>query len=292
MDRFHPAFPHDGHRCLGGLDSRCRLSTGLTYYRYLPWSLRDVHDLSLHKVLAGPVGAGNLRWPGQWPAGVDICGCNSVVFLEKKDDCHRHCSYRKQSGSVIIQYWFIIPSLRSADSHTTAGIVYPIMMRRLFVSMGFPWAVRALAFLMLGCLVICCAIMKLRPRACPSTVLLDFRHFRDPSYMAFVAGKSVFSCYLLMNLPVGFYWPGWHVFLNSFHVNDGISLRSFFLYSEIRSSTQDWRWYGFLPFKHDECYESHRTYWTKFACRSVRSPPSQKPIQAPFSSTDFFLLIL
>lgn len=79
-------------------------------------------------------------------------------------------------------------------------------MRRLFISTGFPWAVRALAFLMMGCLVICCAIMKLRPRPRQSTSLVDFKHFRDPSYMAFVAGKTVSSCYLPINLPVGFCW--------------------------------------------------------------------------------------
>ncbi|KAJ5526721.1 MFS general substrate transporter [Penicillium frequentans] len=79
----------------------------------------------------------------------------------------------------------------AATGSSLAGIIYPIMMRRLFVSMGFPWAVRALAFLMLGCLVICCAIMKLRPRACPSTLLLDFKHFRDSPYMAFVAAFTL-----------------------------------------------------------------------------------------------------
>lgn len=86
------------------------------------------------------------------------------------------------------------------DWQTTAGIVYPIMLRRLFLSIGFPWAVRSLAFLMLACLVICCAIMRLRPRARRLTALIEFKHFHDLSYMAFVAGKPV--CFLF---PFEFY---------------------------------------------------------------------------------------
>lgn len=62
------------------------------------------------------------------------------------------------------------------------------MLRRLFVQVGFPWAVRILAFLMLGCLIICCAVLRLRPRPRKATALIEFKHFRDLSYMAFVAG--------------------------------------------------------------------------------------------------------
>ena len=63
------------------------------------------------------------------------------------------------------------------------------MLRRLFVQVGFPWAVRALTFVMLGCLAVCCAVMRPRPRPCRASALLDFRHFRDLSYMVFVAGQ-------------------------------------------------------------------------------------------------------
>ncbi|KAJ5719791.1 MFS general substrate transporter [Penicillium malachiteum] len=79
----------------------------------------------------------------------------------------------------------------AATGSSLAGIIYPIMMRRLFVSMGFPWAVRVLAFLMLGCLVICCVIMRLRPRPRQLTNLIDFSHFYDRSYMAFVAAFAL-----------------------------------------------------------------------------------------------------
>ncbi|KAL4889083.1 MFS general substrate transporter [Aspergillus ambiguus] len=79
----------------------------------------------------------------------------------------------------------------AATGSSLAGIVYPIMLRRLFVQIGFPCAVRALTFLMLGCLVICCAVMRLRPRRRKSTALIDFKHFQDFSYMAFVAAFTL-----------------------------------------------------------------------------------------------------
>ncbi|PLB38219.1 MFS general substrate transporter [Aspergillus candidus] len=79
----------------------------------------------------------------------------------------------------------------AATGSSLAGIIYPIMLRRLFVQIGFAWAVRALTFLILGCLMICCAVMKLRPRPRRATALIEFKHFRDRSYMAFVAAFTL-----------------------------------------------------------------------------------------------------
>lgn len=60
------------------------------------------------------------------------------------------------------------------------------------MSTGFPWAVRILTFIILGSLIICCAVMRIRPRHRKSG-LVDFKHFRDPSYMAFVAGRCPYD---------------------------------------------------------------------------------------------------
>ncbi len=62
-------------------------------------------------------------------------------------------------------------------------------MRRLFVQVGFPWAVRALAFLMLGCLALSCAVMRLRPRQRRTGALVRWSHFQDLPYSTFVAGQ-------------------------------------------------------------------------------------------------------
>ncbi|KAL9024521.1 MAG: hypothetical protein Q9196_006458, partial [Gyalolechia fulgens] len=73
----------------------------------------------------------------------------------------------------------------AATGSSTAGIIYPIMARRLFVSVGFPWAVRALAFLILGSLLPCIAIMRLRPNIKRRGALFDLKHFRDAPYTTF-----------------------------------------------------------------------------------------------------------
>lgn len=72
------------------------------------------------------------------------------------------------------------------------------MLRRLFVQIGFPWAVRALTFLILGCLIVACLVMKLRPRSSKGTSLIELKHFRDFPYVVFIAGQfgnEVSPCY-------------------------------------------------------------------------------------------------
>lgn len=69
-----------------------------------------------------------------------------------------------------------------------AGILYPIMLRRLFITIGFPWAVRIMGFIIMACLAVCCAVMRLRPRPRRVGALINLGHFRDPGYMVFVAG--------------------------------------------------------------------------------------------------------
>ncbi|KAL8794102.1 MAG: hypothetical protein Q9195_003287 [Heterodermia aff. obscurata] len=73
----------------------------------------------------------------------------------------------------------------AATGSSAAGILYPIMERRLFVSIGFPWAVRALAFLILGSLLPCAAIMRLRPNSKRRGALFELKHLRDAPYAVF-----------------------------------------------------------------------------------------------------------
>ncbi|KAJ5173657.1 MFS general substrate transporter [Penicillium coprophilum] len=116
----------------------------------------------------------------------------------------------------------------AATGSSLAGIIYPIMMRRLFVSAGFPWAVRALAFLMLGCLVVCCAIMRLRPRPPQSTSLVDFKHIRDPSYMAFVAAFTL----MMASVYVPFFYI--QKYALQFNIDDDMA---FYLLSMMNASS-------------------------------------------------------
>ncbi|RAK73774.1 MFS general substrate transporter [Aspergillus fijiensis CBS 313.89] len=51
----------------------------------------------------------------------------------------------------------------AATGSSLAGIIYSIMLRRLIVRIGFPWAVRVLALVMLAGSITCAAVMRLRP---------------------------------------------------------------------------------------------------------------------------------
>lgn len=63
------------------------------------------------------------------------------------------------------------------------------MMRKLFVAVGFGWAVRILAFVMLASLVVCYAVMELDlPQRKPGP-LFKIVFFKDPAYFVFTMGK-------------------------------------------------------------------------------------------------------
>ncbi|KAL0783656.1 hypothetical protein CaCOL14_001562 [Colletotrichum acutatum] len=73
----------------------------------------------------------------------------------------------------------------AATGSSLAGIVYPIMERRLIASIGFPWAVRVFAFIVTGSLLICIAMMRLRPNLKRRGALFRLKHFRDVPYVSF-----------------------------------------------------------------------------------------------------------
>ncbi|KAF6808754.1 transporter MCH4-like protein 4 [Colletotrichum sojae] len=79
----------------------------------------------------------------------------------------------------------------AATGSSLAGIVYPIMERRLIASIGFPWAVRVFAFIVTGSLLVCIAIMRLRPNMKRRGVLIRLKHLRDVPYITFVIGQSL-----------------------------------------------------------------------------------------------------
>ncbi|KAJ7629065.1 major facilitator superfamily domain-containing protein [Roridomyces roridus] len=81
------------------------------------------------------------------------------------------------------------------------GIIFPIMLNRLFPRVGFGWAVRAMAFIVLGCYAIATVTIKTRrpPKPLPKlTQLLAFRAFRDPTY-AFICLGGFFSVFSTFN---------------------------------------------------------------------------------------------
>ncbi|GAM33426.1 hypothetical protein TCE0_004f00309 [Talaromyces pinophilus] len=79
----------------------------------------------------------------------------------------------------------------AASGSSVGGVIFPIIIRRLIVTVGFPWAVRTMAFIMLATLGI--GIALLRPRLPPrkSGPIIDVAAFKDPAYTTFVIGLAL-----------------------------------------------------------------------------------------------------
>ncbi|KAA1469651.1 MFS general substrate transporter [Dentipellis sp. KUC8613] len=71
------------------------------------------------------------------------------------------------------------------------GIIFPIMLNKLIPRVGFGWATRAIAFIILGCYIIATFTIKARRPTKPLPPLLrilDFSAFRDRRYVLFAIG--------------------------------------------------------------------------------------------------------
>ncbi|KAI1176576.1 putative MFS monocarboxylate transporter [Nemania sp. FL0916] len=80
------------------------------------------------------------------------------------------------------------------------GIIYPIAFQRLLDSLGFTWAVRVVAFIMLGTLIIPLAVLRQRVQPAAARKLVDLSAWREPPFVLFVIGG--FFGFLGMYLPL------------------------------------------------------------------------------------------
>ncbi|KAL8790010.1 MAG: hypothetical protein Q9195_006559 [Heterodermia aff. obscurata] len=76
----------------------------------------------------------------------------------------------------------------TASGSSVGGVIYPIIVRRMFQTIGFGWAVRTMAFVMLATISI--AIFLLRPRIPPrkSGPLVIWSALKESAYASFVVG--------------------------------------------------------------------------------------------------------
>jgi len=82
----------------------------------------------------------------------------------------------------------------SATGASIAGIIYPIMLRQLFVRIGFPWAIRIFGFLIFALVGV--GTLTLRPRYVGRNhgPLFDLTPFRDPVFCLLVFGGVCPCC--------------------------------------------------------------------------------------------------
>ncbi|KZT64140.1 MFS general substrate transporter [Daedalea quercina L-15889] len=100
-----------------------------------------------------------------------------------------------------------------ASGSSIGGVFIPIMLQRLIASVGFPWAVRAVAFLCLGCLTIACLTIRTRlplSRNISLRGLVDLNGFKDWRYIlatiaAFLVFYAIFIPYFYIQIFADFY---------------------------------------------------------------------------------------
>ncbi|GBE78966.1 Aspyridones efflux protein [Sparassis crispa] len=101
-----------------------------------------------------------------------------------------------------------------------SGIIYPIMLSRLFVSVGFPWAVRIVAFMNFGCQVLAIPFVKERFPPRLGIPLVDWQAFRETTFLLHALG-GFFVAFAL-------YTPYWYIELFSLQKGVGANL-SFYM---------------------------------------------------------------
>ena len=81
----------------------------------------------------------------------------------------------------------------AAAGSATGGMVFPAMVQQLLPKVGFPWTIRALGFIQLGCLIICNIGMKQRIPPRRAGALVDWASFKERPYTLFAVGMFFVS---------------------------------------------------------------------------------------------------
>lgn len=101
----------------------------------------------------------------------------------------------------------------AATGSSVGGIIYPVVLRRLIIQIGLPWAIRVMAFIMLGTLLISVAVMKPRLPPRKSGPLINIESLRDTVFVLWL-----FAVFFIF---IGLYIPFFYV--EQYDINLGIS---------------------------------------------------------------------
>jgi MFS family permease len=101
----------------------------------------------------------------------------------------------------------------AATGSSVGGIIYPVVLRRLIVQIGLPWAVRVMAFIMLGTLLASVTVMKPRLPPRKSGPLINVESLRDKVFALWL-----FAAFFIF---IGLYIPFFYV--QQYGINLGMS---------------------------------------------------------------------
>jgi MFS family permease len=109
------------------------------------------------------------------------------------------------SVAIVSTYFSTKKSLATgiaASGSSIAGIICPIIFHRLEPHIGFGWATRVLAFIMLGTLCLPLTVMRVRVQPAAKRPLIDTSAFKEPTFMIFAV-----ACFLgFMGLYIPFFY--------------------------------------------------------------------------------------
>ncbi|GAA5913172.1 MCT family MFS transporter [Sporobolomyces salmoneus] len=131
------------------------------------------------------------------------CGLASgISFLPAASSVSHWFKYRRATALGVL-----------ATGSSIGGVVYPIMLNRLFAKIGFGWTVRAVGFLNLGLLII--ANLTINSRLPPRKIekIFDFRPLREKGFLLFTIGETI--------IMWGMYSP--YFYIQDYAIEHGVS---------------------------------------------------------------------
>ncbi|PCH37061.1 MFS general substrate transporter, partial [Wolfiporia cocos MD-104 SS10] len=132
--------------------------------------------------------------------------------------------YSHSVQMIVPSHWFRMRRATATgivlSGASLSGIIYPIMLSRLFSSVGFPWAVRAMAFMNFGLQALAIPMVKERLPHNAGNILIDYHAFKDITYLLHVISGFIIS--------FGLYAPFWYLSLFSLSVGINFNL-SFYM---------------------------------------------------------------
>ncbi|GAA5934502.1 MCT family MFS transporter [Sporobolomyces koalae] len=131
------------------------------------------------------------------------CGLASgIAFLPAASSVSHWFKHRRATALGVL-----------ATGSSVGGVVYPIMLNRLFTRIGFAWTVRAAGFLTLGLLAI--ANLTVNSRLPPRKIekIFDFRPLKETGFLLFVLGETI--------IMWGIYSP--YFYVQDYAIEHGVS---------------------------------------------------------------------